>query len=293
MVVEDEPDIGSLLTTYFESKGYEVTHVELGEEALESCWREQPDLLILDINLPDIDGYNVCKELRSNRRTAHIPVLFLTQKDERSDMLKGLELGADDYVTKPFDIEILRLRVRNALRNAKEEISRNPVTRLLSGKMIEDQIKRAVRQGGWAIIYIGISNFAAFNDVHGFAEADDVLRFTSKLILEVVDELDSPDDFVGHVGSDTFIIITSPDRAGELREKMITRFNEEIKSFYNFREVERGYMKVKDEDGEEKQYPLMELSVGVLTNEDGPFSDIREITEVAAEKRRKMGSKIA
>ena len=109
LVVEDDFDIANMLRIYFTGLGYEIDVASRGSEALERTRHVMPHLIMLDIMLPDIDGYEVCRTLRTNTRTSHIPVIFLTQKDERSDKLKGLELEAVDYITKPFDIEELKL----------------------------------------------------------------------------------------------------------------------------------------------------------------------------------------
>ncbi|PVE32348.1 hypothetical protein DC030_15185, partial [Enterococcus faecalis] len=101
---------------YFKVQGYQVFHASRGEDAVRMITEAAPDIAVLDIRLPDIDGYEVCRRLRQNRRMHDLPVIFLTEKREREDKLIGLELGAVDYITKPFDIQELRLRVRNALR---------------------------------------------------------------------------------------------------------------------------------------------------------------------------------
>ena len=121
LVVEDDNDISNMLKIYFSAQGYEVTIAARGNDALERTRKQLPNVIVLDIMLPDIDGYEVCTRLRRNLRTSHVPIIFLTQKDERSDRIAGLELGADDYITKPFDIEELRLRVQGAMRRAERE----------------------------------------------------------------------------------------------------------------------------------------------------------------------------
>src|SRR3990170_2515813 len=142
LVVEDDFDISNMLRIYFTGQGFEVSVAPRGGEALELTRKSLPHLIVLDIMLPDMDGYAVCKELRTTTRTSHIPIIFLTQKDERSDKITGLELGADDYITKPFDIEELKLRVTNAIRRSLREALTHPVTNLPAGKLIEEQLKR-------------------------------------------------------------------------------------------------------------------------------------------------------
>jgi PleD family two-component response regulator len=286
LVVEDDLDISNMLRIYFDSQGYEVLVAARGGDALELCRKKLPHVVVLDIMLPDMDGYEVCKKLRSNLRTSHIPIMFLTQKDERTDKIAGLEMGADDYITKPFDIEELKFRIQNAVARTTRESLTNPVTGLPSGKLIEEQLRLLMRKDSWAILYIALRDFGSFNEVYGFVAGDDVLRFTAMLIGEAVDELGMPDDFIGHTAANDFVVITTARRTQAIKGKATDRFATEVGTFYNFKHREQGYITVQDTDGHEKQVPLMTLAVGVITQDNGPFADIREITERAAEARR-------
>src|SRR5512136_2267204 len=193
LVVEDDTDISNMLRIYFTSQGYEVVVTARGGEAIDRCRADLPHVIVLDIMLPDIDGYEVCSRLRTNLRTSHIPIIFLTQKDERSDKIAGLELGADDYITKPFDIEELRLRVQNAQRRAERESLTNPTTGLPSGKLIEEQLRLLMRKKNWGVLYMGLSSLDTFTDVYGFVAGDEVLRFTALLLGEMDDKFGGPD----------------------------------------------------------------------------------------------------
>ena len=287
LVVEDDFDISNMLRIYFDSQGYETIIATRGEEALDLCRRKLPNLVILDIMLPDINDYEVCRSLRNNLRTSHIPIIFLTQRDERSDQIAGLELGADDYITKPFDLQLLLLRVEGALRRAGWLSLTSPVTGLPSSKLIEEQLREIMRRKDWSILYIGINHINGFNDVYGFVAGDDVLRFTSMLLIEVVDEVGTGSDFVGHIGGDQFIIISNPEASPRMKERLIQRFDDEVKTFYNFKDRELGYILVDDGRGDKQKVPLMTLAVGLVHHDTAPFADIREITEVAAEARRR------
>jgi len=285
LIVEDDSDISSMLQIYFESGGYESIAVTRGEEALEICRQKLPSLVILDIMLPDIDGYEVCRQLRGNLRTSHIPIIFLTQKDERSDQIAGLELGADDYITKPFDLQLLMLRVEGAMRRARWLSLTSPVTGLPSSKLIEEQLRQILRRHDWAVLYVGINQIEAFNDSYGFVAGDDVLLFAAMLLSEVVDEVGAGSEFIGHIGKDDFIIISAPDAAQRIQSRLKERFDEEVEAFYNFKDRERGYVEVVSADGKRRQGQLMSLAVGLVNHDAAPFADIREITEVAAEAR--------
>jgi len=256
-----------------------------GGEAFSLARQQLPHLIILDIMLPDMDGYAVCRQLRQTIRTSHIPIIFLTQKDERSDRIAGLELGADDYITKPFDIEELKLRVQNAIARALRDNLSDPKSGLPSGRLIEDELRKLMRSSGWAFLDCKIEHFAPFKEVYGFVASDEVLRFTGLLIREVVDELGTPNDFIGHPGSENFVVITTEASAAAVKTRIKTRFAEEIKTHYSFIDRERSYVLSRGPDNVDAQTPLMIMLVGIVSSSQ-EVSDIREITELASEARR-------
>lgn len=283
LVVEDDADIANMLQIYFTGQGYHVEIAPRGSTALTKCKQHLPDLIVLDIMLPDMDGYAVCRELRTTTRTKHIPIIFLTQKDERSDRIQGLELGADDYITKPFDIEELKLRVRRAITTYKHTNMTDPRTGLPSGKLIEEELLSLMRKGeDWSLALVGIDHMQPFGDTYGFVAADEVLRFSAYLINNIIEEHGTMNDFVGHTGSDTFVIISQTGSMNALVEGLRSHFNENIRTHYNFLDAEQGGIQLAN--GESA--PLMTMSIGVVSSQNQMFSDIREITELAAELRR-------
>ena len=286
LIVEDDFDISNMLRIYFQSHGYDVAVAQRGEDALEMCRKQLPHIIVLDIMLPDMDGYDVCRNLRSNLRTSHVPIIFLTQKDERSDKIHGLELGADDYITKPFDLEELKLRVKSAISRATMQSLTNPTTGLPGGRLIEDQLRQLMRRDDWGIVYVGLQGFSAFGEVYGFVAGEEVLRFVAMILGQAVDEIGTPDDFIGHIGGDDFILITDKGLVESIVSGVRQRFEDGVGTHYDWQTREQGFLIVRDDAGNETKADLMALSVGVTTADDGPFADIREITEVASSARR-------
>ncbi|MFT7583806.1 MAG: diguanylate cyclase (GGDEF)-like protein [Cellvibrionaceae bacterium] len=283
LVVEDDFDIADMLRIFFVGQDFEVDVASRGSEALTACRRQLPDLIVLDIMLPDMDGYAVCRELRTTTRTRHIPIIFLTQRDERSDRIAGLELGADDYITKPFDIEELILRVRRAITTYKHNNMTDPRTGLPSGRLIEEELLQLMRSNErWSLTLIGIDNLKDFSDAYGFVAGDEVLRFTAMLINDEVDQHGSLDDFVGHTGGDTFVLISRSVEPNDLIDKIRAHFNSSISAHYNFMDIDRGG--IERADG--SLAALMKLSAGIVSTTTHTFSDIREVTELAADMRR-------
>lgn len=286
LVVEDDIDIANMLKIYFSGQGYDVDTAQRGLDALEKTRTVMPHLIILDIMLPDIDGYEVCRTLRTNTRTSHIPVIFLTQKDERSDKLQGLELGADNYITKPFDIEELKLYVQNAISRSERESLTDPQSGLPSGRLIEDQLRKVIRQKGWVFMDIRLNYYDQFKDVYGFIAANDVLRFTGMLLGEVVDECGSQNDFIGHAGGDNFVVISTEGSSKAVYQRLKARFADEVLSHYNFMDRQQNFIMARDDAGRPQKTPLMNMAIGIVSPSSHTFADIREITELAAEERR-------
>jgi CheY-like chemotaxis protein len=234
--------------------------------------------------LPDMDGYDVCRELRGNLRTSHIPIIFLTQKDERSDKIAGLELGADDYITKPFDIEELKLRVQGAIRRAEATSLTDPTTALPSAKLIEEQLKRLITREKWALLYIVINHIDAFTESQDIVARDDFLRFVAMNLNETVEAFGTSNDFIGHTSGNDFMIVTVPGAVENIKKDFSQRFEQGVPTFYDFISRNQGYVTYVDRDGAEHKSPLMSLSIGLLTSGDGPFPDIRML---AADARRR------
>ena len=289
LVVEDQVDISNLLKIYFTSQGYEVFTALRGSVALEICSKTPPNLALLDVNLPDMEGYDIGKALRASPRTRHIPIIFLTARGERSDRLRGLgEVQAQYYIIKPFDIEEVHTIVKNQLEEARRKNQLHPVTNLPTADLINDQLRALLTAQNWGMALLHINGFETFTQSYGSVVSEDVLKFTALLLNEVINELGSPEDFVGQmiVGPD-FVITSTPERLRAIADRLITQFDSEIGSHYNYKHRKQGFIEAPDDSGELRHMPLMSLSLGVLTNEDGPFYDIRELSETAEETRQR------
>ncbi len=289
LVVEDAPDISSLLKIYFTSQGYEVLVAMRGQVALELCRKAPPNLALLDVNLPDMEGYDIGRALRASPRTRHIPIIFLTARGERRDRLIGLgEVQAQYYIVKPFDIEEVHTIVKNQLEEARRKNQSHPVTHLPTAEIINDHLRTLLSTSGWALALLHINGFESFIQSYGTVVGEDVLKYVALLLNDAINELGGVNDFIGQmvVGPD-FVITTSPERVKAICERIIASFDEQIGLHYNYKHRKQGYIEVVDENGVTRQVPLMSLSVGVLTSNDGPFYDIRELNETAEETRQK------
>lgn len=261
LVVEDDPDTSAMLYVYFSGHNFEVDVAGRGEEGLAAARRLLPDLVLLDINLPDLDGYTICQRLRESPRTSHIPVIFLSEKGTLSERVQGLGAGAQDYMTKPFDLEELRLRVQNIIARSVRENVRDPRSLLPTGTWVDDQVRRARERGGWRLLECRLDSFQAFVDLNGFVAGDEVLQFAGQVLREEVKALGTPEDFIGHPAHDTFLVITAGADVPALVARLQARFNEQVLSHYSFMDREQGYVLMRDPSGQMVQTPLMTLKV--------------------------------
>ncbi len=261
LIIEDDIDVSEMLATYFESQGYEVFHAEEGQTGIALSRSKFPNLILLDVMLPDMDGFEVCRALRTSTLTKYIPITFLTQRDSRADKVAGLELGADDYVVKPFDIEELRLRVQGSIRRASRDHLHERRTGLPSGPMVRAELDRLSHIPGWYHLDIQLSGLSLFRESYGFIAADEALALTAHVLSEVIGERGTPNDFIGTPDEGQFVIFTfAPDLAG-LLQALRDRFNERRASLYNFVDAERGFMVLHAGTPDERREPLMSLVV--------------------------------
>lgn len=232
LVVEDDLDLAEMLKTYFEVHGFQVLTAADGEDALATCRQNRPDLVLLDIRLPDIDGYEVARQLRSQGRTATLPIIFLTEKRARADRLQGLGLGAEDYISKPFDIQELRLRVRNALHRVVQPSLTNPVTNLPEGVLVEERLQECLQGGDWVLLRLSIVKMDRFKEEYGFVAADDAVRAIGLMIRNALREAGSATDFIGQLSSLDFLIVTTQKVVIPFCERLTGRFEQSVDFFY-------------------------------------------------------------
>lgn len=275
LIVEDDPNTADMLSAYFASLGYKVSHVAWGQDALTMATERPPDLVVLDIHLPDIDGYEVCRRLRSQRRTEHIPIIFLTERRDRIDRLMGLELGGVDYITKPFDVQELRYRVRNILRRSNLDTLLHPVTGLPISVLLEEQMERVAANAHLAFIGLRLQGMEAFSDAYGFVTHDDVLRAVALILQNTAAEVMTADPFVGQLDIYQFLIVVPAPQGYIVMGRLHQRLNEAISFFYPYRDWESG----KQSDG--APLPRITFDIQLLSSaqipREGGLTQLRQV----------------
>ena len=196
LVVDDDPNIRELIVETLDDGKYETIEARDGNEALEICANEKPDIIVLDVMMPDIDGLEVCLRLRNEALTCHIPIILLTAKGMLEDKIRGMQTGADDYLTKPFDPLELEARIEMHLRRSLRDGEASPLTGLPGNRAIEEAIESRIASGRrFAVCYIDLDDFKAYNDRYGFLAGSEVIKLTTKAILESLDKYGDRNDY--------------------------------------------------------------------------------------------------
>jgi diguanylate cyclase (GGDEF)-like protein len=286
LVVDDDPFIARLLEIELAAAGYSVQVANDGQQALDMVRREPPDLVITDVMMPHVDGFELTRMLRQDARTAGVSVIILTARGLSADKLEGFAIGADDYIVKPFDTPELLARVNGVLRRSKEMRDESPLTGLPGNVRIQEEIETRVSAGTeFALLYVDIDDFKAYNDRYGFGRGDDVVQALARMLDEVTRELAPEDHFVGHLGGDDFVAMIAPGPAPVVAETLVQRFDREAPAFYDESDREAGGLEIVNRRGEPQRYPFLTISIGVASTQRRRYAHYAEMIAVASEMK--------
>jgi DNA-binding response OmpR family regulator len=287
LVADDEPHIRRILQFLLENEGFEVFLAEDGSQAWEAVRAFQPDLVLLDVMMPRMDGFAVLDEIRASYETATLPVIMLTAKGESVDRVRGLKGGANDYVTKPFHHDELLLRVSNLLEVTRREREANPLTGLPGNLAIEREATQRIASGeAFGFMYLDIDRFKSFNDFYGYQRGDHAISYLAGVLVSCSRRFGTRQDFIGHVGGDDFVLITTSDRAVELAGRIIEEFDEGIIGLHDPEDFQRGYLEVENRAGGVEKFPLITLTVALIEDAAGRFGHPAEISDTMAELKK-------
>jgi diguanylate cyclase (GGDEF)-like protein len=269
LIVDDEQSLRDALEMTFSREGYQVLKAAGGCEGLEAARTLLPDVILLDVMMPGMDGYEVCKKLRSHYRTRHIPVILLTAKGSEEDKLEGLQGGANDYVLKPWNKRELVTRVHNHLEWAKNQKAVNPLTGLPGGVSILAERQRRLDEGRpFSQMVLDVDYFKAYNDRYGFARGDIAISRIAETLTRVVDEDAQPENFVGHIGGDDFVVLCPPERGEPLAERIKETLEQEFPKLYEEEDRKQGFVRVRNRRHEFENFPLMSITIALAANSE-------------------------
>ncbi len=287
LIIDDTEFMVKLISDVLKSAGYVVVSASNGPDGIHKVWEEKPDLVILDIVMPGMDGFDVCKVLRDDESNNLMPIIMLTAQDDEDDKLTGLELGADDYIIKPFNPRELISRVNNTLKRIDRNRWANPLTGLHGNIEIQSEINhRIAKKNVFAMIYADLDNFKAYNDIYGFTSGDRAIKLTADIITDNVHSFGSSKDFIGHIGGDDFIVITTPTCVDPICDGIISDFDKKILSIYSQADRENGYIVTANRQGEDIKYPIISISMAVVCNAHRDIASSLQVSEIAADLKK-------
>jgi len=265
VVVDDDPNLGLIVSVLFKNFNYEIISLFTGAELLDYVHGNKPDLILLDLKLPDSNGFELCKKLRDNPYISDVPIIIVSGVAEVDSRVDLIETGADDYISKPFDVRELRARVNRIMKRKKIDISLNPLTSLPGSPAIEEFArKKMVSNSNFGFAYIDADNFKAYNDVYGYAKGDEVIKYIAKICIQNAKKISPSDYFVGHIGGDDFVLISDPSKTENIVKEIIKNFDSTIKDFYSEEDQKNGFIKTLDRQNNMRTFPIMTLSIALV-----------------------------
>ena len=302
LVVDDDTDVASLVAMNLRFERFEVVVANDARSALAAIERHRPDLVLLDVMMPRVDGFELCRQLRASPLTAALPIIMLTAKDLSADRIQGLTAGADDYIVKPFDLTELVARVKSTLRRNREMRDVSPLTGLPGNTRILEAIAERIaarQEHGWeyAVCYVDLDNFKTVNDVYGFYRGDQMLTAAASALHSSTIGVAGTPPFLGHIGGDDFLVVCTPDQIRPITDRAIALFDQASRVLYDPDDLARGYFEVLDRQGRLRRHGLPTLSIGVAVSTQRQFADHREVVAAASEMKsvakRTPGSMVA
>jgi diguanylate cyclase (GGDEF)-like protein len=286
LVADDDWNFLDVISIHLEGEGFRVVTAHDGDEALRLVFDLLPSLVLLDMVMPKIDGFEVCKRLGADLRTAHIPVVALTGSRFHPDQIGLLEGSLDDYITKPVALVDLTTRIRLALNRARTGRAVSPLTQLPGNVHIQDELVRRLQDGELiGLMHIDLDNFKAFNDHYGFLRGDEAIKLLARISREAVENYARAAGFLGHIGGDDLAAIVPADRAEAIGERIVEAWDAAAEALYDPDDLSRGEIMVRDRQGILRSFPPVTVSIGVASNAVRPLKSHWEASEIAAEMK--------
>ncbi|MEW6042468.1 MAG: response regulator, partial [Elusimicrobiota bacterium] len=284
LIADDDIEIQELLKFTFENEGYQTIIVGDGEEAVRKTQLENPDLLVLDIMMPKLTGFEVCEKIRQDPAFSLLPIVMLTSLTQVKDRITGIKLGADEYVPKPFEPYELVARVEGLLKRVKTSISASPLTGLPGLVTAENEVKTLLdERKSFGLSYIDIDNFKSYNEKYGFEHGDEFIKIFVGILRQAQIEILGEPGRIYHIGGEDFLMISPQSSCEQIAKRIIELFDTAVLHAYDEDATKRGYIWIVDKVGNELKIPLMSVSIGVAVVDSSQYKHYVQAIEQAKE----------
>ena len=288
LIISSDANLVEVLKFCFDGWGYEVVVSVAPISDVAPIKKISPDVIVIDVHFASPSSLEICRLLKDDFITAYIPVITLINKRQLRSQLLNLKQGVDDYLIKPPDPLDLRVRVEMAMRRAQYSFYATPLTGIPGGRIIEEAVNERLKAGlNFSFGYLDIDNFKYFNDTYGYLKGDRAIMQTAYILYTVIGAFGNPGDFLGHIGGDDFVFITSIGKHEEICDNFISEFEKIMPFHYSAEDRNNGFIVAKDRTRKLKNVPLMSVSIAVVNRtKDSGLNNMIEINERVAEIKR-------
>ncbi len=289
-IIDNTQSVLNVLKQIFKNDvDYQFSSVKT--EELNFALKNIPDMIIIDEDTIDIDIVELCKDIRENEDNSITPIVVISSNWEKEHRIKILEQSIEYFIIKPVDQEYLYFTIKNILKLLQNNRRISPLTGLPGNVQIQAEMKkRLLNKERFAMFYFDLDNFKAYNDTYGFANGDEIIKFTARTIVDNIHNIGMDNSFVGHIGGDDFVAITGVADYEKICRDIISDFDTYVLGYYNDEDVEKGYIEVANRRGIIEQFPLTSISIGVVEVTPGRFKNTLEIGEVGAQVKHQAKS---
>ena len=281
-IVDEEQDIYNRLCKMFKEEG-NYCFKSVSENELDIALKNIPSLIIIHEDTLKGNILDICDKIRNNDDNRITPVIVISSNPEHEHRVDVLKLSVEHFIKKPIDEEYLYYTITNIIRLLDINRTVSPLTGLPGNVQIQAEMKkRLMNKDPFVMLYIDLDNFKAYNDVYGFVQGDEIIKFTARTIVKNVHDIDPDKGFIGHIGGDDFIAIISNNKFEELCQNIILDFDYNVLDYFEQKHIETGYIEIENRKGVLEQFPLTSISIGVVEVDDN-FHNILEIGEIGAQ----------
>lgn len=289
-VIDDKNELIQILNKLFENVN-KYRFINLKAEELELALRNIPSLIIVDEDNTNMDIIDICNTIRSNDDNSITPVAVVSSNVDKQHRIEILKTSVQYFIKKPIDEQYLFYTVKNIIELLYTNRKVSPLTGLPGNVQIQAEMKkRLLNKEIFAILYIDLDNFKAYNDIYGFSNGDEIIKFTAKVISKNVHNVENSDNFVGHIGGDDFVAIVSKTDYDKICQEIIIEFDTGVEKFYSKNDILKGYVEIENRRGIMEQFPLTTISIAVVEVEPEIFKSALEIGEVGAQVKHRAKS---
>ena len=282
-LIDNGDEIYKCITKLFQKeKEYKIHKAKTNE--IEGVLRDIPSLIIINEDGVDEDTIKICDSIRGDENNIITPIIVISSNHDKDHRVKILKARVEQYIKAQIDEEYMYYTIVNAIRLLYTNRGISPLTGLPGNIQIQTEIKRRLlNKEDFCVMYLDLDNFKAYNDVYGFLNGDEIIKFTAKTIMNNINSNDCEDCFVGHIGGDDFVAMITGMNCEKICQNIVIEFDEGVKRFFTRTDLDKGYIEVPNRKGVIEQFPITSISIGVVVVDKGRFKNTLEIGEVAAQ----------